>query len=270
MVLRPWVWLGALFALTLAPPAAAQAVPWSTLPDWSGAWTRATGGFYEATPNAATSPAPPAGSPRLRPPYTPKFEAIYQENLKRIAAGRYPDPISTCGTPAGWPRLLATPDAYEFVVRPEQTWILSENGPNIARIYTDSRSHPPADEMWDTYTGHSVGRWENGTLSFHTLGLKGVGSTILGRQGVVMSDKLQVRTRIRLIAPDRLLVEIVLEDPEALTRPWPVAFTFTRLPKGSTVWDYACAENNRNPITATGQTLTEDPSGKVIDRERDR
>jgi hypothetical protein len=62
----------------------------------------------------------------------------------------------------------------------------------------------------------------------------------------------------------------VLEDPEALTRPWPVAFTYTRLPKGSTVWDYACSENNRNPITATGQTLTVDPSGAVIDRERDK
>lgn len=251
-------------ALACAPlPALAQ-----TLPDWSGAWTRDTGGFYESTTvEQATGPAPPPTSPRLIPPFTPKFKAIFEDNLKRIAADRYPDPISICGTPAGWPRLLATPDAYEFVVRPEQTWILSENGPNIARVYTDGRKHPPADEMWETFTGSSVGRWEGDTLVFNTIGLKGVGSTILGRQGVVMSDKLTIDTKIRLIEPDRLLLSITLTDPEALIKPWQVAFTFKRLPKGTTVWDYACAENNRNPITATGQTLTLDPGGKVIDKD---
>jgi hypothetical protein len=81
-----------------------------------------------------------------------------------------------------------------------------------------------------------------------------------------MSDKLETTTRIRLLAPDRLLVTTVLTDPEALTRPWPVAFTYTRLPPGSTVYDYACAENNRNPISSDGRTLTLDSNGRVIDK----
>jgi hypothetical protein len=153
------------------------------------------------------------------------------------------------------------------VVRPEETWLLSENGPNTVRVYTDGRSHPSGDDLWPTYTGNNVGRWEKDTLVFHSVGLKGVGSTILGRNGVVMSDKLEVTTRIRLIDKDRLLVTAVLEDAEALTRPWPVAFTYTRLPKGSTVYDYACAENNRNPISSDGRTLTLDPGGKIIDKQ---
>ncbi|MEQ1757025.1 MAG: hypothetical protein ABL986_01820 [Vicinamibacterales bacterium] len=239
-----------------------------SLPDWSGAWSRATGGFYESTPDQALLPAPPAGSPRQHPPYTPKFEAIYQRNLQQIAADRYPDPISICGTPAGFPRVFALPDAYEFVVRPEQTWLLSENGPNTVRIYTDGRMHPAPEDMWPTYTGHNVGRWEGDTLVFHSTGLKGVGSTILGRAGVVMSDTLEVTTRIRLMEKDRLLVTLTLVDAEALTRPWPVAFTFTRLAPGATVYDYACAENNRNPISPDGRTLTLDPEGKVIDKPR--
>jgi len=93
-----------------------------------------------------------------------------------------------------------------------------------------------------------------------------VGATILGRNGVVMSDKLEVTARIRLVGKDRLLVTLVLVDPEALTRPWPVAFTYSRLPTGSTVYDYACAENNRNPIAPDGRTLTLDPAGQVIDK----
>jgi hypothetical protein len=260
-----------ILAVTLlAFPAAlsAQRPRATDLPDWSGAWTRASGGFYEATAEQALQAPPPNDSPRRRPPYTPAFTKIYEDNLRKIAEDRFPDPISVCGTPAGWPRMLQLPDAYEFVVRPEQTWLLSENGPNIVRVYTDGRSHPAADELWGTYTGNNVGHWEKDTLVFHSTGLKGVGSTILGRNGLVMSDKLETTTRIRLVGKDRLLVTVVLEDAEALTRPWPVAFTYTRLPAGSTVYDYACAENNRNPITPDGRTLTLDPEGRVIEKAR--
>lgn len=264
--------VAALVAMTLvammpvARGVAAQERPRTALPDWSGAWQRASGGFYESTPEQALGPAPPLASPRQHPPYTPAFEAIYQRNLATIAADRYPDPISTCGTPAGYPRMWALPDAYEFVVRPEQVWLLTENGPNIVRVYTDGRTHPAPEDMWPTYTGHSVGRWEGDTLVFHSIGMKGVGATILGRAGVVMSDRLEVTTRMRLMAADRMLVTLVLVDPEALTRPWPVAFTYTRLPAGATVYDYACAENNRNPIAPDGRTLTLDPEGRVIDK----
>lgn len=256
------------FALTIwAGAAAGQGSPQATeLPDWSGAWTRATGQFYESTPEQALEPPPAVDSPRRRPPYTPKFQALFEENLRRIAADRFPDPISLCGTPAGWPRMLALPDAYEFVVRPEQTWILAENGPNTMRVYTDGRPVPAHEDIWGTYTGNSVGRWEKDELVFETLGLKGVGSTIISRAGLVMSDALETTTRIRLLDSDRLLVTVVLTDAEALTRPWPVAFTYTRLPEGSTVYDYACAENNRNPVTSDGRTLTLDPSGQVIDK----
>jgi hypothetical protein len=247
--------------------ASAQSLPMAgELPDWSGAWTRSTGAFYESTPEQAPEPPPPADSPRRRPPYTPKFAAIYEQNLALIAADRFPDPISICGTPAGWPRMLALPDAYEFVVRPEQTWLLSENGPNVVRIYTDGRTHPAPEDLWPTYTGNNAGHWENDELVFHSTALKGVGATILGRNGVVMSDELETTTRIRLLAPHRLLVTAVLTDTEALTRPWRVAFTYTRLPAGSTVYDYACAENNRNPVTSDGRTLTLDPGGEVIDK----
>lgn len=250
-----------------ATAAAAQSPPRAAeLPDWSGAWTRSTGAFYESTAEQALEPPPPADSSRRTPPYTPKFATIYRENLARIAADRFPDPISTCGTPAGWPRLLALPDAYEFVVRPEQTWLLTENGPNVMRIYTDGRSDPAPGDYWATYTGYNFGHWEKDTLVFRSLGLKGVGSTILARTGIVMSDKLETSARIRLIAPDRLLVVAVLTDAEALTRPWSVAFTYTRLPAGSTVYDYACAENNRNPISSDGRTLTLDSDGRVIDK----
>ena len=62
-----------------------------------------------------------------------------------------------------------------------------------------------------------------------------------------------------------LRAELIIEDPLALTDAWAVTRHFRRAPPGTRVYDYACAENNRNPITESGQTLTLGPDGSPID-----
>ncbi len=161
--------------------------------------------------------------------------------------------------------MLALPDVYEFIVRPEQTWIVTENGPNIMRIYTDGRDHPPPDELWLTFTGDSVGHWEGDTLVFTTVSMIGEEHTILDRSGLVLSDRASVRTRMFENDEGLLRAELIIEDPLALTEPWHVTRHFQRVPAGTRVYDYACAENNRNPITNSGQTLTLGPDGTPID-----
>jgi len=79
-------------------------------------------------------------------------------------------------------------------------------------------------------------------------------------------DSAGLVTGIVTDAGDGTLLMVAHLNAEALTRPWPAAFTYRRLPKDSTVYDYACAENNRNPVTSDGRTLTLDPSGQVIDK----
>ncbi len=238
------------------------------LPDWSGVWERVegNGGIFDISTLKPRDGF--AGSPGVRqfPPLTPAWEARYQANLELAARDRLPDPISRCGTPAGFPRLLALPDVYEFIVRPEQTWIITENGPNIMRIYTDGRTHPPADELWPTFTGDSIGRWQGQVLEFDTVSMIGEAQTVLDRSGLTLSDQARVATRMYLADAGLLRAELTIEDPLALTEPWHVTRHFRRLPKGTRAYDYACAENNRNPITDAGQTLTLDTDGEVIDR----
>lgn len=238
------------------------------LPDWSGVWQRVegNGGMFDVE---TTVPADGrAGSPGVRqhPPLTEAWEKKYRANLELVAKDRLPDPISRCGTPAGFPRLLALPDVYEFIVRPEQTWIITENGPNIMRIYTDGRDHAPPEERWPTFTGDSVGRWEGDTLLFTTIGMIGESQTVLDRSGMVLSDKATVSTKMYLTEEGLLRAELTIEDPLALARPWHVTRHFRRMPPGTRAYDYACAENNRNPITDAGQTLTLDTEGNVIDK----
>ena len=251
-----------IFLLLVCQSAAAE------LPDWSGVWQRVegNGGMFDVS--TTEPPDGRAGSPgaRQHPPLTERWEAKYRANLALVAADRLPDPISRCGTPAGFPRLLALPDVYEFIVRPEQTWIITENGPNILRIYTDGRSHPPAEEMWPTFTGDSVGRWDQDVLSFTTIGMIGESQTVLDRSGMVLSDQATVATRMSLTDEGLLRAELEIDDPLALTETWHVVRHFRRMPDGTKAYDYACAENNRNPITEAGQTLTLDTEGKVIDK----
>ena len=148
-------------------------------------------------------------------------------------------------------------------------WVLAENGPNVMRIYTDGRDHPAPEDRWPTHTGDSVGHWEGDTLVFDTLSLHSSesGRTLLDRTGLVLSDAAHFITRMYINAEGNMEVEMEIEDSNALTAPWKVTKRFSRLEKGTRVYDYACNENNRNPIDSeTGWTNTIGPDGKILDQ----
>ena len=63
-----------------------------------------------------------------------------------------------------------------------------------------------------------------------------------------------------------LEAQITIDDAKAMTKPWTVTKRYRKLPGGTRVYDYGCSENNRNPITESGQTLTLGSDGKPIDR----
>jgi hypothetical protein len=257
-----------VLALVLGAVQTAAAQGAAALPDWSGVWQMQGGTVFD---RATVKPANGrAGEPGVReyPPYNDEWEAIYKKNLERVDKGTFPDTISTCGTPAGFPRLMNVPDTYEFALTPNATWILTENGPNVMRIYTDGRKHPASEDLWPTYTGASVGRWEGDTLVFNTISMKGwkEQDVIVDRTGLVLSEAARVTTRMRKIDDMTLEAVMTIEDPKAFKAPWTVTKRYRKMPAGTWVWDYACAENNRNPITGSGKTLTLGPDGKPIDK----
>ena len=146
-----------------------------------------------------------------------------------------------------------------------------ENGPNILRVYTDGRTHPAKEDLWPTYSGASVGHWEDDTLVFTTISMKGFSGkdVIVDRTGLILSDAARVTTRMRKIDDKTMEARMVIEDPKALTAPWTVVKRYTKQPPGTWGWDYSCAENNRNPISNSGRTLTLGPDGKPIDTVKD-
>jgi hypothetical protein len=122
-------------------------------------------------------------------------------------------------------------------------------------IYTDGRPHP-AESDWDpTFYGHSVGRWEGDTLVVDTVGIK---ESVPLAQGMRHSDKLRIVERMHLAKgdADTLVVEMTVEDPLALEKPWSNTLTFKRSREWELI-EFICAENDRNPVNEEGYTLFE-------------
>lgn len=264
--------LGLAAILTIAVTAqGARPAASAGLPDWSGIWAMQGNTVFDHATVKPSNGA--AGTPGVRefPPYTDEWEKIYEKNIELIKQDKFPDPVTTCGTPHGFPRLMNVPDVYEFAVTPAAVYLLMENGPNIMRIYTDGRKYPPADELWPTYNGASVGHWDGDTLVFTTVSLKGSkdNDVIVDRTGLVLSDASHATTRMRKIDETTMEAQITIEDSKALKAPWVVTKRYRKQKPGTWAWDYACAENNRNPISPSGRTLTLGPDGKPIDKSVD-
>jgi hypothetical protein len=254
-----------------------------SLPDWSGTWSRRGGTVFDRSTwtlnGQAASPTDPGAAvddpgTRAHPPYTPEWEAIYQEHLALRDQGRFPDPLTRC-IAHGFPRIFNVLAPVEFVVRPEQVWILAEHTRSTMRIFTDGSAHPPAEERWHNLFGHSVGHWEGDTLVFTTVALKGWRDkdNVLDRSGLVLSDQAHATTRIRRVQEpgsngqpeDLLLVEMTLEDPLALSRPWVVEKRFYKDPPGTRIYDYECNEYNRALVDDQGRSLILDAEGNTIE-----
>ncbi len=258
--------VGALLAPRLSYAQGNAVVPFDQLPDWSGVWSMTGGTVFDRATQTGQGGSIDKGV-REHPPYNATYEKIYLQHLALRDAERYPDVIGFCGIPAGFPRILNLPDAYEFVVRPDLFYIVAENGGNTMRVYTDGRKLPAKEDTWGTYTGVSVGHWESDTLVWETIGLKGGrdNDSILDRTGLVLSDAAKITTRMRRINANTLEARMVIEDPKALTGPWNVTKQFRKEKPGLFLYDYGCAENQRNPIDVTmGKTLILGPDGKPV------
>ena len=226
--------LTALAARANAAPAAAQA--------WDGVWSPIENNMFDPSKGGETNP----NFGREYPPYKPEWEARYVKALEASAAGKPTDPTAAC-VPPGMPRMMASPYAQEMVVKDKQTLIIKEYQSQVRRIYTDGR-RPPA-ELDHTYNGYSTGHWEGDALVVETVSMRG--DTVFDRTAAPHSDQIHVVERMRLRSPDVWEDVLTVTDPVAFTGPWVVTRTYKREPTWE-VLEYACEENNRNPVDAQG------------------
>ena len=108
---------------------------------------------------------PAGGLPTAK--LTPEYQAKMLKRIEGAKQGIEWDPISTCAPP-GHPRWLTEPFLREFIVTPDQTWLINEMVNDIRRIYTDGRDHVPEADRYPLYNGDSIGFWDGDRLVIHT------------------------------------------------------------------------------------------------------
>jgi hypothetical protein len=225
------------------------------LPDWSGLWEPnafvgegiGQGLTDEGKRNAL---ALMSGTLPFNTEWQAKFDAAKQAQQAAVAADPDHPPAPTYNNCASPPFIMnmASPAVFEWRVTPEETTIVDTiNG--IRHIYTDGRSHPPADELWPTKTGDSVGHWDGDALVVDTVAIK-PGLILPGGVAFQMSDQLHFVERFRMVSPDELDDAFTLEDPVALTKPFEITFKFVRVKDATRMIDETECDSttDRNPI----------------------
>ncbi|MES2603792.1 MAG: hypothetical protein V4603_02580 [Pseudomonadota bacterium] len=239
--------LAVLTATSLAQPEARPIYPANSdkvsyaeldkLPDWRGIWQPAVGRVT-------------GDQPQLIGEYKARWDA----EQAKLKAGNYevPETLDNC-EPDGMPTMMTMPYSLEFLFTPGKIVVNQEALMMVRHIFTDGRPLPTADEIDPNYFGYSVGHWEDDTLVVTTVGTKP--GQRLGVAGITNSDQLTITERIYLDKDnkDMLHLDFTYEDPNVLSQPWHQNHTFRR----DRTWDileYVCAENNRHPLDANGQT----------------
>jgi hypothetical protein len=213
-------------------------------PDLGGAWER-TGG---AAPRFDTSK--PRGLPQ-QAPLTAEFQKLYEASLAdQQAGGQGNHTVYRC-LAWGMPAMMNGYANIQFIVRPEITYMLIDDGnDSFRRIFTDGRSFP--EDAEPTFSGYSIGQWIDtsgsgryDTLTVETRNFKG--PRVYDNTGLMLhpDNKSIIKERIYLDKsdPKSLHDEITVED-HALTRPWTVLKTYKRNPVPVQWREDVCVENN--------------------------
>jgi hypothetical protein len=204
----------------------------------------------------------PKNPERYPPPFTPEARAFREKVRKTLfEEGRALfNPTAAC-MPVGVPYLLAHPTAFEIQFSRGRAMMLYENR-EYRIIYTDGRGHPDMDEFEPGFYGHSIGHWEGNTFVIETVGLRG-GDKMQVEPHVPFTSAMRVTERWTPDGPDRINVEVTMDDPGIFTEPWVRTVTMVR-ERDNELVESICVENNRNPVDASGSPMMLDSSGKPL------
>ena len=220
---------------------------WNRLPDWSGVYSRPLDRGFNFD---IDQPKEVATSAKL----TPEFQAKLTKRLDDLKKGIEWDPISTCAPP-GVPRWLTEPFLREFIVTPNQTWLINEMVNDIRRVYTDGREHIPVEDRLPIPNGDTIGFWDGPRLVMYTNQLK---AGIYQRGNPDYTDQVET-VEIWQKTDDRTVgVDVWVYDPPALLEAWYAHHVYIKLldPPDQRIRYWDCGENPNNAVVQTKDGTT--------------
>ena len=220
-----------------------QALTWRTVPDWTGIWTREASPFFWDPDQTSTTALPTAK-------LTPEHQRLLKDKLDKVAKGIEFDPLSNC-EPAGMPRWLVEPFLKEFVVTPQEVYLVNEMQNEMRRIYTDGRDHPSAADAYPLWEGDSIGFWNGDKLVIHTAQMR---AGQYQRIQPFYTEKVETVEIWQKTDPTTMVVDVWSFDPPALAEPWYTRQVYKQLSnddKSLRIRYWNCGENQNNAVEKT-------------------
>jgi hypothetical protein len=210
-------------------------------PDFSGHWLpngagQGISGRFGVDP-AARGQFDPKVTPEERPMFQPwalaRIKAMTPTELELSKSSVNCLPR---GTAAIW---LQNPYSTVIMHSPDKMAQLYEVLNNWRLIHTDGRPIPKDPEP--LFWGNSTTRWEGDTLVVESTGYDD--RVYIQPNGWFHSDALKVTERYSRPSMNYLMVEILVEDPKVLVKPWKSAPRRWTLGNGE-VYEFYCTNNH--------------------------
>lgn len=145
-----------------------------------------------------------------------KFDAAKpQRGPRGVAVAETDDLVYKC-YPPGTPRIYIHPFPMEIIQLPGRVMMLFEYDHLVRQIFTDGRGH--RTDLAPSWMGDSIGHWEGETLVIETNNFND--RTWIDRIAVPHSEQMRLIERIYINDNDQLQVDMRIEDPIALAKPW--------------------------------------------------
>lgn len=187
-----------------------------------------------------------------KPPLTPEYMKIFEDNLAVMADGDPGNVPSTYCVPQGMPMMMNAYDPMELIVTPEVTYVLiSHVDDSYRRIYTDGRDWPK--DVTPIFTGYSIGKWidedNDGTfdvLEVETRHMRAPHAYDASGIPFHSDNQAVIKERIYLDKADRNTIydQITVMD-SALTRPYTKIQKALRNSNPRPIWlSEDCPEDN--------------------------
>jgi hypothetical protein len=169
------------------------------------------------------------------------------------------------------PRMMMAIQPMEIVITPGATHFMFEQLNSLRRIYTDGHSFP--DDIEPSFTGYSIGRWQEtdghgrfDTLVIETRGIKGPHT--YDASGIPFHKDGEAVVTEKIFAdkadPNILRDEITTSD-HALMRPWTVTRSYLRdVRRGQPEWSEIICREDGGRVQIGDQSYKLSPEGLLM------
>ena len=145
-----------------------------------------------------------------------RFDAAKpQRGPRGVPVAETDDLVYQC-YPPGTPRIYIHPFPMEIIQLPGRVLMIFEYDHLVRQIYTDGREH--RDDLAPSWMGDAIGHWEGKTLVVETTQFND--KTWIDRIAVPHSEEMKLTERIYLNDEGQLQIDMRIEDPVALAKPW--------------------------------------------------